>query len=205
LVWGFDLVGGEWKLSKVIKTFPHDYEGSLVSLTVEGEVIEATGNHPFWVIAGEGLEQRERADHVPVTPLDARLTGRWIDARSLGVRDTVLLKPERRSTISGLSVRRVRQKVYNFQVEEVHTYAVGAIQLLVHNKPPEPVPGEGGPPGPGQPGPAPEEAARIRARIKEIDDAIETANAKTKQKLRAERKELKAQLGEGSAADHPRC
>lgn len=48
-------------------------------------------------------------------------------------------------TISRLSVRHVRQKVCNFQVEEVHTYAVGRGQVLVHNKP---VPSEL-PPGPG--------------------------------------------------------
>jgi len=46
----------------------------------------------------------------------------------------LLLKSGRRATISRLSVR---QKVYNFQVEEVHTYAVGNRQVLVHNKPME--------------------------------------------------------------------
>jgi hypothetical protein len=40
----------------------------------------------------------------------------------------------------------VRQKVYNFQVEAVHTYAVGTAQVLVHNKAlaSDLPPGEGG-------------------------------------------------------------
>lgn len=68
-------------------------------------------------------------------PADAQVPGRWADAGNLRVGDVVLLKPERRATISRLSVRQARQEVYNFQVEEVHTYAVGMSQVLVHNKP----------------------------------------------------------------------
>ena len=72
--------------------------------------------------------------------------GRWVDAGNLRVGDVLLLKPERRATITQLSVRHVRQKVYNFQVEGLHTYAVGTGQVLVHNKPvPSQIPaGQGG-------------------------------------------------------------
>jgi hypothetical protein len=38
-------------------------------------------------------------------------------------------------TINSLKTRQVRQNVYNFQVENVHTYAVGHVGILVHNKP----------------------------------------------------------------------
>jgi hypothetical protein len=133
-VWGYDLTSGEWKLRRVVETYEHDYEGDLMALAVEGEVIEATSNHPFWVIEGEGLERRESSEHIPATPPDAQLPGRWVDAGNLRAGDVLLLKSGRQVTIKRLSLRQVRQKVYNFQVEEVHTYAVGNSQVLVHNK-----------------------------------------------------------------------
>jgi hypothetical protein len=58
---------------RVVETYEHDYEGDLMALAVEGESIEATSNHPFWVIEGEGLEQWESSEHLPVTPPDAQL------------------------------------------------------------------------------------------------------------------------------------
>src|SRR5262249_16804891 len=99
------------------------------------EVIEATSNHPFWVVEGDGLEQRERAEHVPNVSPDSRTPGRWVDAANVRVGDILLLKSGRRALVSQLTLRWVRQKVYNIQVEEVHCYAVGARQVLVHNKP----------------------------------------------------------------------
>jgi len=60
-----------------------------------------------------------------------------VQAGDLRAGDVLLLKSGRRATISSLSVRQVRQKVYNIQMEEVHTYAVGTSEVLVHNKPME--------------------------------------------------------------------
>jgi hypothetical protein len=134
-VLGYNLVTREWRARRVVETYEHDFEGDLVALAVEGDVIEATSNHPFWVVEGEGLEQRERPDHVPATPPDARLPGRWVDAGNLRAGDLLQMKSDCRLAISGLSIRKVRQKVYNLQIEEVHTYAVGKRQVLVHNKP----------------------------------------------------------------------
>jgi RHS repeat-associated protein len=146
-VWGYDLTSGVWKLRRVVETYEHDYEGDIISLVVEGEVIEATTNHPCWVVEGAGLEQRKQSDHVPVTPAGSRLRGRWIDAGNLLVGDVLFLKSGRHAIVSHLSVRQARQKVYNFQVEEVHTYAVGRSQVLVHNKPMEYAPRPNGPVG----------------------------------------------------------
>jgi hypothetical protein len=117
-----------------------------MAFTVAGEVIEATTNHPVWVVEGEGLDQRERPEHVPETPPHSGAPGRWVDAGNLRVGDVLLLKPEGRTAITQLSIRHVRQKVYNFQVEGLHTYAVGNSQVLVHNKavPSEIPAGQGG-------------------------------------------------------------
>ena len=133
-VWGYCFATREWVLRRVAETYAHDYAGDIVRITVAGEHIEATGNHPFWVVSGEGLEQREIPEHVPAEQPDAEEPGRWVDARELRVGDVLLLKTGQPGVMTELHFRQAAQKVYNLEVEEVHTYAVGAGQVLVHNR-----------------------------------------------------------------------
>ena len=44
-----------------------------------------------------------------------------------------MMKSGERAAVSRIAVRRVRQKVYNFHVEELQCYAVGESRFLVHN------------------------------------------------------------------------
>jgi hypothetical protein len=132
-VWAFDLIAGKWRLCFVVETYAYEHDGDLVTLTVADEAIEATGKHPFWVVEGQGLERRPRAEHVPETPWGAKIPGRWVDAGDLQVGDVLLLRSGRPVAVTRLAVRHVRQQVYNFQVEELHCYAVGVSQVLVHN------------------------------------------------------------------------
>ena len=57
-VWACDPVTGEWALCEVVEPFARDYTGDIVTLTVEGEQIRCTTEHPFWVVEGEGLSAR---------------------------------------------------------------------------------------------------------------------------------------------------
>ena len=41
-----------------VQTFVHDFQGFSVFITVEGETIESTYGHPFWVVRGEDLGNR---------------------------------------------------------------------------------------------------------------------------------------------------
>jgi hypothetical protein len=133
LVWSYDLVAGEWKLRQVVETYENDYVGDLVAITVAGEVIKATSGHPFWVVEGQGLEDRPRPEHVPDSPSNACVAGRWVDAGDLRVGDILLMQAGQQVSITQLTVQKVCQKVYNFHVEELHCYAVGTSQVLVHN------------------------------------------------------------------------
>lgn len=131
-VLGFNLVTGEWLLPCVAEAYEHDYEGKLLAITVAGEVIEATDNHPFWVIEGQGLEPRGRPLDDYETPPDSSTPGLWVDAGNLRVGDVLRLKPDRQAPVTRLAVRQVRQKVYNILLDEdVHAYAVGASQVMV--------------------------------------------------------------------------
>ncbi len=133
-VWAYDLVADTWALRRIVETYEHEYEGDLIELTIAGEIVEATGNHPFWVVDGEGLDRRSRPEHVPAAPPDARAPGRWVDAAGLTTGDVLLLQSGLRTPVTAVLARQIRQPVYNFQVEELHTYAVGKCQVLVHNK-----------------------------------------------------------------------
>jgi hypothetical protein len=56
-----------------------------------------------------------------------------VDAIDLRVGDVLLLQSGEEVPVTGLAVRHERLAVYNFQVEELHCYAVGASGVLVHN------------------------------------------------------------------------
>jgi RHS repeat-associated protein len=133
MVWAFDLTSGDWKLRPVLETYAFRHDGDLVTLTVDGENIAATDMHPFWVLKGEKLDSRPRPDHIAEAPDGTKVPGRWVDARDLRVGDMLLLKDGRQLPVTALATKPVSQAVYNFQVDDLHCYAVGTSEVLVHN------------------------------------------------------------------------
>jgi hypothetical protein len=98
-----------WLIYSVIWTFHHDVE-KLYLVTVGGQVIETTYNHPFWV-SGKG----------------------WMHAEDMQVGD--LLEKADGSTlkIEKIEVVAKQATVYNFTVAEHHTYFVSDLGIWVHN------------------------------------------------------------------------
>ena len=84
----------------------------LVHLTIGGEVITTTHEHPFYV-AGKG----------------------FVNAGKLRTKDILLDSKQNKLTIDDISFEtsEVPTTVYNFKVNEFHTYCVGHINVLVHN------------------------------------------------------------------------
>ncbi len=134
LVWAFNLSDGTWRLCPVLDTHESDHTQPLVELTIAGETVRATLGHPFWVIEGDDLASRPRRSHIlkastssPIVP------GRWVDSHDLKVGDVLLLRGTRPARITEISLCPFAGKVYNFAVDSLHCYAVGATQILVHN------------------------------------------------------------------------
>ncbi|MGY0374237.1 polymorphic toxin-type HINT domain-containing protein [Clostridium sp. JNZ J1-5] len=102
---------GEKGLKKVNKVFVNETD-KLIHLYVDGEEIKTTSDHPFWVV-GEG----------------------WVGAEDLRVGDKVLLYSGNIAEISKISIEQLDHiiKVYNFEVEDWHTYFVSNNNILVHN------------------------------------------------------------------------
>ena len=138
-VWAFDLVTGEWRLCRVVETYETDYIGEKIRIRVAGEWIDSTRHHPVWVVEGKNLEERPRPEHVrQAETADATIPGRWVDAGDVQPGDVLLLKPDRRAKVETRELQLIATKVYNFQVEGLHNYAVGLGSVLVHNNAPCP-------------------------------------------------------------------
>ncbi|PQQ68298.1 hypothetical protein B9R14_08450 [Acetivibrio saccincola] len=111
LVYSEDPLTGEKGLKRVTNVFVNE-TSVLVRIYVEDEEIETTPTHPFWVI-GKG----------------------WVAAGDIEAGDKVYLYSG-----EGKEVKEVRFeyldtpiKVYNFEVEDWHTYFVSEQDVFVHN------------------------------------------------------------------------
>ena len=102
---------GEVSIKKVTQTYVNETD-ELVHIHVNGETISATPSHPFYVYKfGWTLAGSLRAGDVLVLSNGELVTVEWVQHELL------------ESPI----------KVYNFEVEDFHTYFVGENSVLVHN------------------------------------------------------------------------
>ena len=102
---------GEISYKKVLKTTRSETD-TLVRVSVNGETIETTESHPFWV---------EEYGFVPAYHLKQGDTLRLADGRNISVSKVEILHLD------------TPVPVYNFTVEDNHTYFVGDSGVWVHN------------------------------------------------------------------------
>ena len=106
-----DETTGEVAVKTVTETYINETD-ELVHIGVNGETISATPTHPFYVDKlGWTLARSLRAGDILVLSNGELVTVEW-------VQHEILESPI---------------KVYNFEVEEFHTYFVGENSVLVHN------------------------------------------------------------------------
>ena len=112
MVWAWDEETGDVALKQVVETYVNETD-ELIHLHVQGEEIVCTPSHPFY------------------SPSKG-----WTDAIHLRAGDILVL-------VNGeyVVVEKVQHKiletpvtVYNFQVEDYHTYYVAEVGVLVHNR-----------------------------------------------------------------------
>ena len=130
----YDFNTGAWVNAKVSGLIYRKYTGDLISLNCGDVSLQATGNHPFFVSAGEGLSSRPTPEDVPDGEPVTLTQGRWVEARDLETGDVLYTARGRGLRITGLSVSEADITVYNLAVEGLHNYAVCREGILVHNK-----------------------------------------------------------------------
>ena len=112
MVYAADAETLEVSLKPVLETYIRE-TSHLVHLTINGENIISTYDHPYYV-KDKGFVSAEAL---------------WIGAELIDKNgNVVLVKQLYRENLGDESV-----KVYNFQVEDYHTYFVGLNTILVHN------------------------------------------------------------------------
>ena len=111
LVWATDPETGETALKPVVQTFKNQ-TNELVHVTVNGETITCTNEHPFY------------------SPVKG-----WISACQLRAGDILVMLNGEYVVVEQVQHELLESPVaiYNFEVEGFHTYYVGDTEVLVHN------------------------------------------------------------------------
>jgi hypothetical protein len=132
-VWAWDEASGELGLRMIISTLQREAH-ALVELSIEGETIYSTPEHPFFV------------------------DGQWKEAGLLEINDQVQLFTSKNATVGSVQIKGAysevevlqvndsyevldigsadsaeNTRVYNLEVDGFGTYFVGWIKALVHN------------------------------------------------------------------------
>ena len=111
MVWAWDEETGDVALRPVVGTYVNETE-ELIHLSVNGEEVICTPGHPFY------------------SPVKG-----WTDATKLRAGDILVLVNGEYVVVEWVQHELLESpvKVYNFQVEDYHTYYVTGCDILVHN------------------------------------------------------------------------
>jgi hypothetical protein len=120
LVLAYDEETGETGYYTVTAVMVH-IDPTIVYLTIDGETIETTPEHPFYVM--------ESAPWLAT----GETKGRWVDAGELHVGDAVRQADGTTGMVQAVVVVERSQPMYNLTVAVAHTFFVGEQQWLVHN------------------------------------------------------------------------
>ena len=106
-----DHITGESAEKRVVTTTVNKVD-RLIELDIDGEIIQCTETHPFQV-KGKG----------------------WVNASDLAPNDVVYTKDWNTAVVKSVSLLELDEpvEVFNFEVEDCHTYFVGNQNIIVHN------------------------------------------------------------------------
>ncbi|MBM9546985.1 hypothetical protein JWG40_08150 [Leptospira sp. 201903074] len=113
---------GEISYRKVVNTFIRQTDAIYSVSFADGTTLETTWNHPFRVKKqGHALEKFfiENTD--------------WVEAKDLHPGDLALGADGQELVVTDITIDERVETVYNFEVEEFHTYFVGEVGVWVHN------------------------------------------------------------------------
>ena len=136
----FDELKGKKSYRQVTELFVRETDLIFKVVFSTGEKLETTWNHPFWIM--ENHDKLERGPpavsaslfHGTASPNRKKPKGKWVAAKDLKPGQKALTVSGRTVTVTDVSQERRSEKVYNFAVQENHTYYVGQNGVLVHNE-----------------------------------------------------------------------
>lgn len=107
-VWAKDMVTGKKRL-RTVKTVANHVDTRMMTLVIDGEKVRVTTEHPFHTDKG------------------------WVSSGELKTGDRVTLIDGGTAAVTSIAYDSKPTRVYNFEVEGDHNYAVSAAGVLVHN------------------------------------------------------------------------
>jgi RHS repeat-associated protein len=110
-VWVYNDSTGD-KAKQVVFNVVVRQTSRLISIYIDSAVIHTTSEHPFYI------------------------RSRWVNAENIEINDSIVLFNGRQAAIRYIEVKDTSCTVYNFAVENYHTYYVSDLSVLVHNNNP---------------------------------------------------------------------
>ena len=110
LVWAKDESTGEIALKPIVQTFERVAPSTLALTFSNGEIIETTIEHPFYV--------QDRG---------------FVPAGLVALGNSIVTRAGPSLEVTAIEKHEAAHKVYNFEVADYHTYFVGESALWVHN------------------------------------------------------------------------
>ena len=108
-VWAYNERTRQTALRPVTHLFRYERDTVYVLHTATGEALRTTSDHPFYV------------------------RGQWVRVKRLRVGDSLVSQSGQRHVLRRIDRQPEHVTVYNFTVDELHTYFVGQNAILVHN------------------------------------------------------------------------
>ncbi|OMI15316.1 pretoxin, partial [Leptospira weilii serovar Heyan] len=109
-VLSWDEESGEQEYHRVVKTFQREVNVVYTIVYSNGTQVETTSEHPFY-IENKG----------------------WVAAKDLRTGELSVLSNEKTLGITSISISERATTVYNFEVEDSHSYYITKVGILVHN------------------------------------------------------------------------
>ena len=134
-VLAFDHGVGEWREKRVEKFHENIYDGPLFSIHTDNGLVRTTINHPFWVLNGFDLDERQTPRELAENEDQGlSLPGRWVNSHELRCGDVLIGQDGQQQVVLRVEQEYVQAfLVHNLTISEDHTFAVGADGVLVHN------------------------------------------------------------------------
>ncbi|MBX9784362.1 MAG: hypothetical protein K2X48_13815 [Chitinophagaceae bacterium] len=114
IVWAYNDTTGQLAQKRVINVFEYERDSVYHITLANGTIIKATSDHPFFI------------------------GGRWLKVHELKAGDNTVLYNGEALAITHIEIVAQHTTVYNFEVEDFHTYYVSEQRVLVHNSGPMP-------------------------------------------------------------------
>lgn len=129
----YDIVAARWQFQRVLRATERIFSGELYRISVGTDTIDMTWDQPLWVMAGRDLELRRPARTVSYGDRGNTHSGQWVLTADLEAYDRLMSLVKGELPVGQIERRRTEATVYGLEVALCHTYAVGALGVLVHN------------------------------------------------------------------------